>query len=137
MISVHKKQFCFNQANDLKTLIINELEQTSSKWISEKRLSKKLFVSQYTKIDKAKTFCVIHDKVTLLAWRCSEWGTRNLHQRIFRKVLTIRKRWSKDEFFMTLKLILAFFLTDLSQHFRIQLMVFAVNYFIDGHVGKR
>ena len=25
--------------------------------------------------------------------------TRNLHQRIFRKVLTIRKRWSNDEFF--------------------------------------
>ena len=28
----------------LKTLIINELEQTSSKWISEKRLRKKLHI---------------------------------------------------------------------------------------------
>ena len=56
----------------LKTLIINELEQTSSKWISEKRLRKKLFVLQYTNIEKVKIFCVIHDKVALLTRRCSE-----------------------------------------------------------------
>ena len=53
-------------------------------------------------------FTANNDKVALLTRRCSEWGTRNRHQRIFRKVLTIRKRWSKDEFFMTLKLILDF-----------------------------
>ena len=35
---------------------------------------------------------VIDDNVALLARRCSDWGTRNRHQRIFRKVLTIRKR---------------------------------------------
>ena len=37
---------------------------------------------------------------------------------------------------MTLKLILAFLFTDLSQHIRIHLMVFALKYFIDGHVGR-
>ena len=70
--------------------MLNELEQTSSKCISEK-LRKNFFVLLYTNIDKAKIFYVIHDKVALLT-RCSEWGTRNQHQRIFRKVLTIRKR---------------------------------------------
>ena len=44
-------------------------------------------------------FCVLHDKVALLTRTCSEWRTRNCHQILFTKVLTIRKRWSKDEFF--------------------------------------
>ena len=34
---------------------------------------------------------------------------------------------------MTLKLILDFLFTDLSQHFRIYLIVFALKYFIRGH----
>ena len=49
--------------------------------------------------------------------------------------LAARKRWSKYEFFMTLKLILDFLFTysytDLSQRFRMYLMmVFEVKYFI-------
>ena len=77
-------------------------------WLLVRNLEKSYL---YYNIDKVKIFCVIHDKVALLTRRCSEWGTRNRHQRIFRKVLTIRKRWSKDEFFMTLKLILDFLFT--------------------------
>ena len=41
-------------------------------------------------------FTANNDEVALLTGRCSERGTRNRHQRIFRKVLTIRKCWSKD-----------------------------------------
>ena len=72
-----------------RTLIINELEQTNSQCISEKLLRKKLFVLQYTNIDKVKIFCVSLDKVALQTRKCSEQGTRNRQQRIFRKVLTI------------------------------------------------
>ena len=96
--------------------------------------SYKLYYSSYTNIDKVKIFCVLHDKVALLRKRCSERGTRNRHQRIFRKVLNhVRKGWSKDDFFMTLKLILDFPFADLSQHLRIYLVIFALKYFIHGH----
>ena len=77
---------------------VNELEQTSSQSITQKLFRKKLFALCYidTDIDKVKIFCVLHDKVALLTRRCSERGTRNRHQRVFRKVLilvlTIRKR---------------------------------------------
>ena len=66
----------------LKPTLLNELEQTSSKCISEK-LRKKLFVLQYTNIDNVKIFCVIHDKVVLLTRRCSEWKSS---PKIFGKV---------------------------------------------------
>ena len=78
-----------------QTTKLSELEQTSSKCISdsEKRLRKKLYVCiiPILTLTESKHF-VIHDKVALLTRRCSDWGTRNRHQRIFRKVLTIRKR---------------------------------------------
>ena len=49
-----------------------------------------LYYSYNTNIDKVKIFCAIHDKVALLTRRYSdECGTRNRHQRIFRKVSTI------------------------------------------------
>ena len=51
-----------------------------------------IFVLQYTNIGKIKIFSVIHDKFAMLTRRCSEWGTRNRHQNIFRQVLTVRKR---------------------------------------------
>ena len=87
-------------------------------------------------------FCVLHNKSCTANKRCSERGTRNPHQRIFRKFLTIyiyyRKHWSKDEFFMTLKkLRYGFLKTDLSQHFTIYLAVFALKFFIHMGMGKR
>ena len=83
-----------------RTLIINELEQTNSQCISEKLLRKKLFVLQYTNIDKVKIFCVSLDKVALQTRKCSEQGTRNRQQRIFRKVLTIQEKIDqKSNFF--------------------------------------
>ena len=57
---------------------------------ASEKLRKKQYVCiiyTYTNIDK-----VIHNEVVLLTRKCSEWGTRNCHQRMFRKVLTIRKR---------------------------------------------
>ena len=46
-------------------------------------------------------------------------GTRNRHKMIFRKVWAnlLRKRWSKSEFFMTLRLDFLFLFTDFYQHF--------------------
>ena len=44
----------------------------------------------YTNIDKVKIFCVLHDKVALLTKRYCQWETRNRHQRIFRKALTMK-----------------------------------------------
>ena len=58
----------------------------------EKLLRKKLYICiiyTYTNIDKVKIFYVIHNEVALLTRKCSERGTRNCHQRMFRKVLTI------------------------------------------------
>ena len=95
---------------------MNWMEQISSQCISVNFLEKsQLFVLQYTNI--GKYICIMvywhlyYSILTLLTRRCSERGTRNRHESIFRKVLTIRKRWSKDEFFMTLKLILDFLFT--------------------------
>ena len=59
---------------------------------SEKLPREKLYICimyTYTNIDKVKIFCVIHNEDALLTRKCSEWGTRNCHQRMFRKVLTI------------------------------------------------
>ena len=59
---------------------------------SEKLLRKKQYICiiyNYTNIDKVKIFCAIHNEVAPLTRKCSEWGTRNCHQRMFRKVLTI------------------------------------------------
>ena len=80
----------------LKPILLNELEQTSSKCVREK-LRKTLFVLQYINIDKVKIFCVIHDKVVLLTRRCSEW--KSSPKNVWKGFLTIRKRLSKDEFF--------------------------------------
>ena len=56
----------------------------------EKLRRKKVFVVlQYTKVDKVKIFCVLHDKVALLTRRRSERGTRNRYKIISRKLLTI------------------------------------------------
>ena len=45
----------------------------------------------YSNIDEVKIFCVLHDKIALLTRICSEQGTRNCHERIFRKALTIQE----------------------------------------------
>ena len=45
-----------------------------------------MYICIYTSIDKAEMFHVVHNKVALLKRRRSERGTRNRHQRIFRKV---------------------------------------------------
>ena len=110
------KKLCL--AKHLKALI-NGLNRPARQCISEKLLSRKLFLLQYTNIDKIKVFCVLHDKVVPLTRRYPEHGTRNCHHGIFRKVLTryctYRKRLSKDEFFMTLmKLRLDFLLLNIS-----------------------
>ena len=59
--------------------------------ISEKLLRKELFVSKYTNTEKVEIFHVLHNQGALLMKRRSEWGTRNCHQVIFRKVWTIHK----------------------------------------------
>ena len=119
----------------LKTLI-NELNRPG---ISDTLLRKKLLV--YTNIDKVEIFHVLCNKVALLTMRHSQRGARNRHQRVFRKVWTIiyiENVDQKDEFFMTLmKLRLDFLFTDLSQCFGIDLMVFALKFFIQGHGCKR
>ena len=46
--------------------------------VREKLLRKKLFILEYTNIEKVKIFCVLHYKIALLTSRCSEWGTRKL-----------------------------------------------------------
>ena len=52
----------------------------------------------------------------------------------FNDIYTYRKRCSKVEFFMTLmKLMFDFLFTDLSQHYRIYLVIFALKFFIYGH----
>ena len=79
-------------AQTLKTLPWLWTQPTNSQCINEKLLRKKLFVlCSYnilsTNIDIVKIFFVLHSKVALLTKRCSEFGTRSRHQRIFRKVL--------------------------------------------------
>ena len=59
--------------------------------ISEKLLRKELFASKYTNTEKVEIFHVLHNQGALLMKRRSEWGTRNCHQVIFRKVWTIHK----------------------------------------------
>ena len=63
-------------------------EQTSIVYKVRKRLRKNLFVlySIYTNIAKVEMFHVLRNKVALLTRSHSEQGTRNCHQRIFRKV---------------------------------------------------
>ena len=63
-------------------------EQTSIVYKVRKRLRKNLFVlySIYTNIAKVEMFHVLRNKVALLTRSHSEQGTRNRHQRIFRKV---------------------------------------------------
>ena len=63
-------------------------EQTSVVYKVRKRLRKNLFVlySIYTNIAKVEMFHVLRSKVALLTRSHSEQGTRNRHQRIFRKV---------------------------------------------------
>ena len=61
-----------------------------SEYISAKLLGKKLTEFIVSNIDKVKIFCVLHDKVALVSTRYSEQETRNRHQRIFRKVLTMK-----------------------------------------------
>ena len=105
-----------NEVSSLKTLFINELEQTSlqqtvHKW--EKVLIEKSYYSILT-LTKSKYFVSY-----IIKLQCKQGDVlggeqdRNRQQRIFRKILTIyiRKCWSKDEFFMTLKLILDFLFT--------------------------
>ena len=129
----------------LKTLI----EQTSMQCIREQTSQKKaicIYILTLTKLISCLTqkswYHVLHKKVALLIRRRSERGKRNRNQRISRKVWTIyrtyissyifnKKCWSKDEFFMTkMKLRLEFLFTDLSQHPRIYLVVFALTNFL-------
>ena len=39
---------------------------------------KKLFVLQYTNIEKVKIFCALHDKIALLTRRCSDNGEHEI-----------------------------------------------------------
>ena len=127
----HETMKLQNEVSSLKTLFINELEQTSlqqtvHKW--EKVLIEKSYYSILT-LTKSKYFVSY-----IIKLQCKQGDVlggeqdRNRQQRIFRKILTIyiRKCWSKDEFFMTLKLILDFLFTDFSQHLRIYLVIFAL-----------
>ena len=123
----------------LKTLII-ELNRPGSQGVHKRETYQKKAINsillQYTNIDTVKIFCVLHDQVALLTRRCSEWETRNRHQIIFRKVLTIgiQKTLIKRSIFMTLiELTLDFLFPDLSQHFGIYLVVFALKCFINGY----
>ena len=69
-----------------------------------------------------------------------ERRTRNRHQRISRKVLLnhidIESIDEKITFLTLMKLRLGFLLTDLSQQFRMYVVVFALKVFIHG-MGKR
>ena len=87
-----------------------------------------------------KAFCntnikilqVLHDEIALLMRR-SGWGTRNCHQKRFRKVwgIYIENVDQMINFFMTLmKLRLDFLFTDLSQPLGIYLVVFALTFLI-------
>ena len=87
-------------------IFITELKRPDSS--AYETLLRKKAICINTNIDKVTIFWVLHDKVVLLTRRQLERGTRNRHQRIFRKVLTMsdiyiyRKYWLKDEFYMTL-----------------------------------
>ena len=70
-------------------MIINDLNRPRSQCIKTETSQRKAIC---TNIGKVKIFCVLHNKLALLTRTCSEWGTRNGHQIIFREVLTIRKR---------------------------------------------
>ena len=67
---------------------------------------------------------------------CHERKTRNHQQIIFRKVwiICIENVYKKIDFFVTLmKLRLNFLFADISQHFEITLMAFALKVFIYRH----
>ena len=74
-----------------------------------------------SKIEKFEILHVLHDKVALLMRKHSEWGTRNCHQKSFRKVwiIYIENFDQKMNFLYNslIKLRLNFLFTDLSQHF--------------------
>ena len=82
------KKLC---SETLKTLI-NELNRPASSAYA-RDLSEKsyLYYNIPANINKFKEFCISHNKVALLTRRHSEQGTRNRHQRVFRKVLIIYK----------------------------------------------
>ena len=80
-------------------------------------------------------FLALDNKVTLPTRRCSERGTWNHQYRANNiwKGLNQKKHWLKTELFITpMKLKLGFLFTDLFQHFRIYLVLFALNIFIYG-----
>ena len=72
-------------------------EQTRA-CISEKLFREKIFVLWCTNIENVEILHVLHYKVALLMRKRSEWGTKNIHQIIFRKVWTMQKmlikRWT-------------------------------------------
>ena len=108
--------------------MINELDRLVHK--SENYLRKKLFVSQYTNTEKVETFHVLHEKVALRMRGHSKLGTRNRHQRTFRKVGNTYVE--NDKFFKTLmNLRLDFLFTNLPQHFGRYLVVIAPKCFIN------
>ena len=59
----------------------NELNRPVHKWETF-NTRKKLFVLQYSNIDKFEMFRVLNDRVAQLTRRSSEWGRRN-HQQSF------------------------------------------------------
>ena len=64
-------------------------------------------------------------------------ATKEFLERFWPYISVYRKCWPKDEFFMTvMKLRLCSFFIDLSQHFGIYLVVFALHFFIHGYGGK-
>ena len=92
---------------------------------------KKVFCNN--NIEKLETLHVLHGKVTLLMTKHSERATRNCHQKSFRKVWTryienidqkMNVLYESDEIEIRL------FFTDLTQHFGIYLVVFALKFSI-------
>ena len=84
------KKLC---SKTLKTLINEWSRPVHKRKASQKRAICILYfcIAKYTNTEKVEIFHVLHNQGALLMKRRSEWGTRNCHQVIFRKVWTIHK----------------------------------------------
>ena len=116
----------------------------SKKWTNSSE--KSCLYYSILKLTKLKYF-MSYIKIALLTRKRSEWGTRNRHHRVFRKIWTIGyicQYIENDDqkmiflflwwFFIALmELRLDFFFKDFSQHSGIYLVVFALRVFIHEH----
>ena len=114
----------------LKMLIMNWTDQSMSKKLLIPAKSC-LFCSILT-LKKLKYF-VLHDKFALLQGDVLSWELETVSRELlemFRLCISnTSKLWPKDELLMILmKLRLGFLFSDLSQHFGIYLVVFALNF---------